>query len=267
MPGSGRRRTSASTSPHSGPLAAAQKRWAAVLACGEGAALTGLTVLEHAGVKGVTSPRIHVAVEHKKERGADEPTIRPTRVCRLDEFVHPAATPPQVRLEYAALAAASAARTAEQAHAILTAVVQQERLTVQHLRHQLAQLPEAAAAEPDPRVPGRHRRRRAVAQRDRAAAARPARGSHARGSRSTCDRATAPTSTVAGRRTTSGSSSTASCTARRRRGWTTSAAPNELAIAQGGTRLRWPGFAVRRQPDRVVDQATRAQRAAGWSPT
>ncbi len=40
---------------------------------------------------------------------------------------------------------------------------------------------------------------------------------------------------------------------------------NELAIDQGGTRLRWSGYVVRRRPERVIDQAVRALRKHGWT--
>jgi hypothetical protein len=40
---------------------------------------------------------------------------------------------------------------------------------------------------------------------------------------------------------------------------------NELAIEQGGRRLRWPGFVVRRHPERAVDQARRALGAGSRS--
>jgi hypothetical protein len=251
---------------HNGPLTAAQRRWAALLACGAGAVLTGQTVLEHDGIAGLTPAPPHVAVPYPKH-GFDGREIRTTRVRQLGRFVHPAATPPQVRLEYAALVAASRAKTAEQAHAILTAVVQQNRLTVRHLQAQLDQLP---------KLP----QRRLIAE---------SLLDMADGAQSLNEIALLRLVRRGGFPEPRLQVHVAS--ARRRAyidgGWPAYGVwfevdgelhreaatwaddldrANELAIEQGGTRLRWSGFAVRRQPGRVADQATRALSAGGWSP-
>ena len=114
------------------------------------------------------------------------------------------------------------------------------------------------APRADARVADRHRRRSAVAQRDRAEAADLAQPPVACGAADPHGDAPAP---VATRRRLAGV----------RRGvrvdgaghfeiasWLDDAdRHNEVALGQpaGTTMLRWPGFVVRRQPDRVVDQA------------
>jgi hypothetical protein len=249
---------------HNGPLTRSQERWAGVLACRAGAALSGPTVLELAGVKGFESDLVHVAVPWPRH-GPPLPGLSTTRVCKLENFIHPARTLPQVRLAYAVLSVAAGARRDDDAHAVLTSAVQQGRVSVRQLRNQLATLP---------KLPRRALIRESLLD-------------IADGAQSLNEIALLQLVKSGGLPHPVLQIHVA--TARRRSyidgGWpgfevwfevdgelhrdTDKWADdldrgNELAIEQGGTRLRWPGFVVRRRPERVVDQATRALVKCGW---
>jgi very-short-patch-repair endonuclease len=121
---------------HTGEPTDEQLAWAAVLHCGQGAALTGDWALVRQGFTLAERPtRVHVAVPEGRgvRRGArllaDPPVlVVPHQVRRLDELVHPARFPAVVRVPPAALHAAAHAPSDRAAEWRIAAVVQQ-RLT------------------------------------------------------------------------------------------------------------------------------------------
>lgn len=97
---------------HSGPLTPAQRQWAAVLACGRGAALAGLTAARLDGLSGFPDERIHLLIPATAwwadMRRDNEFTASGWRVLRFPAFVqreHPELVAAQVM---AALALAPA---------------------------------------------------------------------------------------------------------------------------------------------------------------
>jgi hypothetical protein len=94
---------------HTGPLTTRQKQWAAVLACGPGAALHLDSALEAHGISGDRPHRrgpIHVAVD--EERTPSSPDgVRVHRVVGLEAWIPARRRPPRVAVELAALKLAS----------------------------------------------------------------------------------------------------------------------------------------------------------------
>lgn len=250
---------------HNGHLTKSQQRWAALLACRTGAALTGRTVLEIGKVKGFASEVICVAVPHPRH-GPSLPGLATSRVCKLEKFVHPVKVPKQVRLPYAVLCVAAEARTDGDAHAVLCSAVQQGRVSVARLSEQLDQLP---------KLP-----RRALIRESLLDIADGAQSLNEISLLGLVKEGLLPRPVLQVHVATE-----------RRRSYIDGGWPdygvwfevdgelhreatqwaddldrsNEVAIEQGGTRLRWSGFVVRRRPERVVDQAIRALRKRGWT--
>lgn len=122
---------------HSGPLSVRQRWWVAVL-LHRGAALAGSTAAAAQGLSGFEDDAVHVVVVH----GARTHPVAGVRVHVSRRFsvddVHPARTPPMVRIERALIDAASWDSSKPRACAILASGVQQRLTTAERLRLALA---------------------------------------------------------------------------------------------------------------------------------
>lgn len=133
---------------HAGEPSLEQRAWAAVLHCGDGAALTGDLALALLGMR-LDAPRaIDVAVpESRVVRPGAALALEPPvpvlahRVKGLTSLVHPARTPPTVRLPVALLHAAAFARSDRAAEWRVAAAVQQRLMTPAHVREALERMP------------------------------------------------------------------------------------------------------------------------------
>ena len=133
---------------HTGPLSWHQRLWAALCACGEGAVAADESVLVLAGLCGGTpgpAVRVQVAVDHRR-RVTAPPGVDLRRTRALERFVHPAAVPPRLRLEHAAVLTASRQRRQDAAVAVLADVCQSRRTTAARL---------SSALDEHPRLPQR----------------------------------------------------------------------------------------------------------------
>jgi hypothetical protein len=131
-----------------GPLPWETKLWAAWLACGSEAALTGGTALRYCGLEGDwgDDDSIELAVPHTRrlDRRAGMVVSR----CRdLDSRLHPTRKPPTVRLEVALLMTASRERGTARQAAILLDACRQRRTTPQRLLAELEPLGQLSGRE------------------------------------------------------------------------------------------------------------------------
>jgi hypothetical protein len=124
-----------------GPLPWETRVWAAWLACGAGAALTGGTALRAYGVS-VDRPddRIEVAVPHAR-RVDPKPGVLLTRHRDLPTLLHTSRRPPTVRLEVALLVTAAAETDVSRRAAVLLDACRQRRTTPARIRSELDSLP------------------------------------------------------------------------------------------------------------------------------
>lgn len=111
---------------HSGPLSNGQVLWAALLACGPGAVLAGLTAATLDGLTGFDDPRIFVLVPAARRLRVPPPgvVVRRSRLLGPPD-VHPARLPPRTRVARAVLDAAAWMRSDDGARAVVAAAVQQ----------------------------------------------------------------------------------------------------------------------------------------------
>ncbi|WP_344220970.1 hypothetical protein [Kribbella sancticallisti] len=124
-----------------GPVPWESRVWAAWLACGPDAALTGVTALRRFGLDGDwVDDEIHVAVPHSR-RVDPRPGITVSRYRDLPARVQEVRQPPCVRLEVALLVVASAAPTIVRQAAILLDSCRQRRTTPERLLAELESLP------------------------------------------------------------------------------------------------------------------------------
>lgn len=123
-----------------GPLPWETRMWAAWLACGLGAALTGATALRMYGIAGDWDDRIHVAVPHSRRVGRRFGIVI-SRHRDLSSLVHSSRQPPAVRLEVAVLIAAGAEQDVSKRAAVLFDACRQRRTTPARLLAELALLP------------------------------------------------------------------------------------------------------------------------------
>lgn len=109
---------------HNGPLSAGARRWIAVLEVGLRAALDGVSVLQHAGVTGLTDEQVHV-IAPKSSTPAHPPGVRvhESRLFSEDDVI--SAGLRRMRPAVAAVHAALWAATDRQAIYFLLLVVQQ----------------------------------------------------------------------------------------------------------------------------------------------
>jgi hypothetical protein len=250
---------------HSGPVTRLQRMWVAVLAGGPGAALRGATAAELAGLSGFERDVIQVALPDR--RGPRVDGVRYRSQPHLERDLMGALQPPRVRPAVAVLELAAAARDVSGAHRVLTAAAQQGIVRTADLRSALALRPKlrlrAAISETLLDIDDGAQSLNEIAM------------------LRVCARAGLPRPVM----------QVIAATARRRSridgGWPDFAVffeidgaghfavsrwiddadrHNEVTLATpvGAVHLRWPGFAVRRTPERVTDQAIRALRRAGW---
>jgi hypothetical protein len=112
-----------------GPLPWETRVWAAWLACGPEAALTGETALRWYGIDGDwRDPRIHLAVPHAK-RLDPRPDVVISRHRDLASQLHGSREPSIVRLDVAVLTTASAESDVSRRAAILLDACRQRRTT------------------------------------------------------------------------------------------------------------------------------------------
>ncbi|RZU18355.1 hypothetical protein EV645_0547 [Kribbella rubisoli] len=137
-----------------GPLPWQTRMWAALLACGPGAALTGATALRMYGIAGDWDDRIHVAVPHSRRVGRRSGVVI-SRHRDLSSLMHSSREPPAVRLEVAVLIAAGAEKDVSRRAAVLFDACRQRRTTPVRLLGELDLLPA---------LPGRRVIRRILAE-------------------------------------------------------------------------------------------------------
>ncbi len=118
---------------HNGPLTVEQRRWAAVLNAGDGAALGGRTTLEVAGLRGWECEDIHLVVPRGRHP-APVPAI-PVIIhqSRRDPLPTWGGGPPRTSVERATIDAASWSKWPRSCAGILAAVVQQRLTTPDRL--------------------------------------------------------------------------------------------------------------------------------------
>lgn len=123
-----------------GPLPWETRMWAAWLAFGPDAALTGATALRQYGVNGTWGDdRIHLAVPHSRRVGR-RPGVLVSRHRGFAAQLHGSRTPPIVRLEVAALMQASADPDVSRQAALLLDVCRQRATTPERLLAELDSL-------------------------------------------------------------------------------------------------------------------------------
>ncbi len=122
-----------------GPLSRAQRLWVGVLQAERPAALSGLTALEVAGLRGWAREEITVLVPK-----SDDPVrlagYRFAETRRDIPMLTAPTAPPRLRIEPATLLCAAYERSERTGSALLAAVVQQRLTTVGRLREELAAL-------------------------------------------------------------------------------------------------------------------------------
>ena len=124
-----------------GPLPWSTRVWAAWLASGPEAALTGETALRWYGVDGNwRDDRVRLAVPHSR-RVARRTGVVVSRHRDLRDQLHGSRQPPIVRLEVAVLVTASATTDLSRRAAILLDACRQRRTTPERLRTELDALP------------------------------------------------------------------------------------------------------------------------------
>ena len=134
---------------HNGPLTDVQRRWAALLYCGQGAALSGDAALVEHGLSLPPPAVLHIAVPAERsvvprqfiEAGQPALGVVTHRTTGLAEFVRWRHGLAVVQVEVAALQAAAWATSDRVAEWRLAAVVQQRLTTVSALEGALARMP------------------------------------------------------------------------------------------------------------------------------
>jgi hypothetical protein len=127
---------------YTGQVRLEARHWAAVLACGPGAALAGRTAIGRwlgEDIEGDDQP-IQVAIDHRR-RIAERDGIDLWRVGRLDQHTHPVRCPPRMRLEPAVLLLASRSRHLDDAIGVVADACQSRRTSPSRLLETLRRLP------------------------------------------------------------------------------------------------------------------------------
>jgi hypothetical protein len=132
---------------HTGPLTRRQKAWAAVLVH-DGAVLAGRDALEAHGIdrdrrRDVTGSVVEFAVDRSR-RVDDPPGVRTRQLRDLSSHSLPDASPPRLRIEPAALLAASREPRQDGLVGVLADVVRGGHTTPQRLASHLERLPRLA---------------------------------------------------------------------------------------------------------------------------
>jgi very-short-patch-repair endonuclease len=132
---------------HTGPVAFRQQCWAAVLAAGPGACLSGDAALQLLGLHVGPPSVLHVAVPTGRALRPrvlalpDPVRVLPREVTGLTRWRHPVRMPPTVRTAPAALHAAAWATSDRAAEWRVAAAVQERLLLPSDLRRALADMP------------------------------------------------------------------------------------------------------------------------------
>lgn len=252
---------------HSGRATLEQRIWVAVLGGGDDAAACGPTAAAMGDLVGFERDILHVLIPWQRKGPAIDGVKYHRSRRAYAEDVAEDLQPPRVKLPIALASMAARAYTDAAAHRILTSAVQQRLVRAQHIR-------EVVLARP--KLP----RRRLILETlldiedgaqslNEVAMRRLARR----------NRLPAPTLQLV--------AATEDRRSRLDGGWPEFGVYFEidgaghfeitkwlddadrhneaaLALEPGSTLLRWPGFVVRRQPDRVIDQARRALTRGGW---
>jgi hypothetical protein len=124
---------------HTGELTFEERVWSAVLHGGDGAAVSGDALLRLTSEKWPMPEVIDVAVPMARQQAARK-FFRPHRL-RLSEMVHPVRQPPQLRVPFAVLHAASWSPSDRAAEWRVAAAVQKRLTTVPALREALKACP------------------------------------------------------------------------------------------------------------------------------
>lgn len=119
---------------HTGRLDGEQRLWLAVLDGGDGCVLTGLTVLAAAGLTGFEVDRVTAAVPQTGSARRTDDYVRRRSRRVTPENIHPARTPPQLRVAPALLDALQHIGSPLKGSALMAAVVQQRLLPATALR-------------------------------------------------------------------------------------------------------------------------------------
>ncbi|MDG4832048.1 hypothetical protein O7627_22460 [Solwaraspora sp. WMMD1047] len=127
---------------HSGPVSAEQRLWIAVLACGQGSALAGLTAAARCGLKGFGERTIHLV------RPAQLRTVRPPRGVVVhrsgtlaEEDVNSRGLPPYTTNARSLVDAAAWAATDDRARAVIAAGFQQRLVGGDDIHRLVSRLP------------------------------------------------------------------------------------------------------------------------------
>ncbi len=251
---------------HNGPLDERQRAWVAVLRAGPGAVLAAAWAMREHGVAVDLPDRPQVVVPAYRSwpriPGVD---VRRSRLLG-PEHVHPVRQPPVLRLARATLDATSLCRDPDDVRALLCAPVQQRRLRPAELRSSLAllgpltgrsvvlrtldDLELGAQSTHELRFTRGLRKRRLPAPEQQRLCHRP-------GGKAYLDfwweryRLHVEIDGLAHLWVST---------------WLADLArTNELAIGEPATRLRFAGFQLIEQEDRVFDQVVRGLKAGGWT--
>lgn len=255
---------------HAGPVSAAQRIWAAVLAGGPEAAACGPTAAALGGLTGYERRTIHVVIPWQRN-GPDIDGVKYHRSRRpYESEVADDLRPRRIQLPYALISMAAKSATDVGAHRILTAAAQQWLVRTDHIRD---------AVDATPKI-----RRRKLILETMLDIDDGAQSMNEVAMRRLCRRSRLPVPKL------QLVAATERLRSRLDGGWPEFGVYFEvdgaghleiakwyddadrhneaaLALEPGSTLLRWPGFVVRHQGDRVVDQARRALTRGGWSPT
>jgi hypothetical protein len=127
---------------HTGDLSFVERVWSAVLYGGDGAAVSGDALLHLTSERWPQPKLIEVAVPSARQRAARD-FFRPHRLD-VSTLMHPVRQPPQIRVTFAVLHAASWASSERAAEWRVAAAVQKRLVTVPQLRAALADIPRFA---------------------------------------------------------------------------------------------------------------------------
>ncbi len=121
---------------HPGPLSGQQEQWMAVLWAGPGSALAGLAAAQADGLTGFASRAIHVLTPASRQLRKGLPPV-PVVVYRSRRLwaddLHPVRLPPRTRMSRSIVDAAAWMRSEDQARAVLAAGVQQRLVRAEDL--------------------------------------------------------------------------------------------------------------------------------------
>jgi hypothetical protein len=126
---------------HNGPITAAQRRWIAVLAAGDGATLAGLSAAEAGGLRGHADGKVHLMVPAERRPAGLGPDVVVHRSTRLDATdVLANGRPPRTRMARSIIDAAQWARSDDQARVVIAACFQQRLVALRSVEAVLGRL-------------------------------------------------------------------------------------------------------------------------------